>query len=237
MRRRLAEARRRGFTLIELLVVIAIIAILAAMLVPAVSKALDTARMSRSLSNLRQIGILYTAYGNDHEGLLPPIRGWTVEVEYGEDPGYRYWFWHLYKYLDQPDDRYVQDDRWLGTVFYCPNFPSPDVVNWRLGYAMNYRIPMALFNKSWSRAVETQVDTVLVDRPMATTIVTSHADWHYGRIVGGKVEKDEPDFDWYKNDKAVFLFVDGHAQAMTAQEYDYPYALYPRHSRDWREEP
>jgi prepilin-type N-terminal cleavage/methylation domain-containing protein len=68
----MAAGKKAGFTLIELLVSIAIIGTLAGFLLPALSRAKESARRATCMNNLRQIGLAMTMYADDYKGMLPP---------------------------------------------------------------------------------------------------------------------------------------------------------------------
>ena len=72
--------KRHGFTLIELLVVIAIIAILAAILFPVFMSAKDASRRTKCMSNMRQISFAMFSYADDHQGFLPALNAFSLDV-------------------------------------------------------------------------------------------------------------------------------------------------------------
>lgn len=108
---------KRAFTLIELLVVIAIIAILAALLLPALAKAKQKAWVSSCLSNLKQIGLGMKMFADDNEDRYPQSGGsitWDYTVPDSPTNG---WMQQVYSYVQNTN------------VYHCPGNAQLPVKN------------------------------------------------------------------------------------------------------------
>jgi prepilin-type N-terminal cleavage/methylation domain-containing protein/prepilin-type processing-associated H-X9-DG protein len=120
-RRRTHRRFAKGFTLIELLVVIAIIAILAAMLLPALARAKEKARRTQCRNCLKQTILSFLMYGHDNRDFMPKLpttRGnWVWDID-----------WNVGSALIQAGATYK--------VFYCPGTAPrfSDTDNWNLWY-------------------------------------------------------------------------------------------------------
>ena len=140
--------QKRNFTLIELLIVIAIIAILAGMLLPAINKAREKARIISCVSNLKQMGQLHVLYADSFDGFVVLSRDTSIPLE-GTSDFNQTWIYALAKYV-QNDTRTAGKMQvaspFIGTIFCCPavnNVTKSSQYDQRFSYGINQNIQMA----------------------------------------------------------------------------------------------
>ena len=213
---------KRGFTLIELLVVIAIIAILAAMLLPALARAQAQAKRIKCVSNQRQIGLAFKMYADDFGDKYPLTDGWAATG--GQRPARPYVTGNATDYgggeweTNRPLNRYAANPQ----VFHCPA-DKGDALNpvpesgWE-GWGNSYLTQWAgdfgrdkgitgSAGKIWMRTEP--ITGAIIGRKPANKILQGDWPWHANRVI------TDPRSEWHnirgKRSEAM-LFGDGHVE-------------------------
>ena len=195
------QRTRVGFTLIELLVVIAIIAILAGMLLPALSKAKEKAKQTQCIGNLKQVGLASMMYTDDHEGVM--------QIEDLFNPTFAW-------------GGIISSNQNLGEskLFLCPSYPPRVFESWIRTYGVWADPPAEVRKGEFGEFV----NFTQIRQPSEYTHFADSTS--RGRMGIGSEQfhsfhkEEEEEVHARHNNKADAWFVDGHVEGLSSSRLD-----------------
>jgi prepilin-type N-terminal cleavage/methylation domain-containing protein/prepilin-type processing-associated H-X9-DG protein len=201
------KMKRSAFTLIEILVVVAILALLAAILFPAFTRAREAARAISCVSNLKQIGMGLAMYSEDYAGRYPIAGGdiaWdAVDAGTGNGP----WMQQMQSYLKSRQ------------IFHCPS-DSDSQYSYFLGSRAAYLAvtPNAFAATDTRRIAYPTAFVVSGDtfsRNGSFSVTDADKDDYSQNCVGGEAN-GTPSIEWQRHNSGQnLLFADGHVKRFT----------------------
>ena len=186
---------KKGFTLIELLVVISVIALLMAVMVPALRKAKEKAKQVTCSSNLRQIAIGLATYAQSNNDCIPEnASGFNYDMNGGGGPWQGLGILYIRDYISEPKTFYCASDKVIqfGVDYgydihgnrYKNTYPDEEYVQWRIISSYTYRRGGVLWPTGDIKLTDLRQSSGLVGDTgcWATQPNATHITNHYDRL-------------------------------------------------------
>ena len=207
---------RKSFTLLELLIVLAITGVLAAILMPVFGKAREGARRAMCANNLRQHGIAWYLYLDDHNECFPKAGMLNDDATGCDTQAFGGKYAALYGVHPRPINRYLDVTDTSAEVFHCPDDikdGSHGIVEFdRTGNSYYCNPRVLIFG--WP---------VYTHRPLAT-ITRSHDKVYLEMCFPGSNPGHSGRGYIYNNNLVMVLFIDGHVKGPYKDMADFDYS-------------